>query len=76
MGQETAIEARERLIKEAAAKGELGLKLFARHYFAHVEGSGECVIQTASQLGEVIEELDEEFEHLDILLDELLESAT
>ncbi len=70
---ETGPEAKQRLIFETAAKGQLGLKLCARHYYAHAEGSGECIIRTAEQLGEVLEELDEEFNNFDNLLDELEE---
>lgn len=71
---ETGPEAKQRLIMETAARGELGLKLCARHYYAHMEGSGACIIRTAEQLGDVLEELDEEFDNLDNLLNELEES--
>ena len=68
---ETGPEAKQRLIFETATRGELGLKLCATHYYAHVEGSGACIIRTAERLGEVLEELGEEFDNLDNLLDEL-----
>ena len=71
---ETGPEAKQRLIFETAVRGEYGLKLCERHYFAHVEGCGECIIQTAGQLAEVMQEIDEEFDNLDNLLDELKES--
>ena len=73
---ETGPEAKARLIKEAAVRGNFGLKLCERHYFAHVEGNGACIIRTAEQLADVLEELDEEFDNLDNLLDELEESLT
>lgn len=71
---ETGPEAKARLIYETAAKGEFGLKLCERHYFAHIEGCNECILRTAEQLSDVLVELDEEFDHPDNLLDELKES--
>jgi len=72
---ETGPEAKQRLILDAAIKGELGLKLCEKHYFAHIEGSPECIIRTAEQLSDVLEELEEEFENLGLLLDELEEKT-
>ena len=56
---ETGLEAKQRLIMETAAKGELGFKLCERHYFAHAEGGSECVMQTAWQLKEFLGLFDE-----------------
>jgi hypothetical protein len=72
---ETGPEAKARLIRETAMKGELGLKLCERHYYAHVEDSPQCIIRTAEQLSDVLVELNEEFDHLDNLLLELEESV-
>ncbi len=72
---ETGIEAKQRLIRDAAIRGDFGLKLCEKHYYAHVEGSGQCIIRTAEQLDDVLEELNEEFDNLDNLLDELEESV-
>jgi len=47
---ETGPEMKQRLIFETAAKGELGLKLCARHYYLHAEGSPACMFQNASDL--------------------------
>ena len=71
---ETGPEAKKRLILEAATRGDYGLKLCERHYYAHVEGSPACIFRTAQQFGDVLEELFEEFDNLDNLLDELEES--
>ena len=78
MGEyETGPEAKQRLISEIATKGELGLKLCERHYFQHVEGSGACVVRTAEQfydfLDELPERLDEESDILASLVDQLEE---
>ena len=44
---ENSIEFKKRLIFEAAAIGEyLDLKLCAKHYYLHIEGSPECAMQT------------------------------
>ena len=65
---ETGPEAKRRLILESASKGEFELKLCERHYFAHVEGCNECVVQTASEFFEFLETLPEEIDaELDIL---------
>lgn len=73
MVYETGPEAKQRLMLETAAKGELGLKLCERHYFQHIEGSLQCIIRTAEQLNDCLTELDEEFDTLDSLIDQLEE---
>ena len=72
---ETGPSAKERLIFEAAIKRELGFKLCERHYYSHVEGSQSCIFRTVEQLDDVLEELNEEFDLLDGLLDELIKPA-
>jgi hypothetical protein len=56
---ETGPEAKQRLILDAAAHGLYGLRLCRRHYFAHVEGSGQCILQTAREFNEVFGIFDE-----------------
>lgn len=56
---ETGPEFKRRLIFEAAVRGEFGLKLCERHYFAHVEGSPECIMQSARQFNEFFGIFDE-----------------
>ena len=68
---ETGPEAKARLIYETATKGELELRLCERHYFAHVEGGPACIFRTSQDLGDVLEELEQEFDYLDGLLDQL-----
>ena len=74
---ETGPEAKARLLLETATKGELGLKLCERHYFAHIEGSSECVFQTAQQFNDFLdkfpEKIDDELDNLDNLVTELEE---
>lgn len=71
MVYETGPEAKQRLMLETATKGELGLKLCERHYFQHLEGSPQCIIRTAEQFNDCLTELEEEFDILDSLLDQL-----
>ncbi len=72
---ETGPQAKARLMLETATKGELGFKLCERHYYAHVEGSQECVIQNAREFGEFLndlpERIDEELDLLDSLVAQL-----
>ena len=50
MNSETGPEMKQRLTFETAAKRELGLKLCAKHYYLHVEGSNECMFQTGTDM--------------------------
>jgi hypothetical protein len=56
---ETGPEAKQRAILNSAIRGEFGLKLCAKHYFAHIEGSDECILQTARQVNEFFGIFDE-----------------
>ena len=65
---ETGVEAKARLIREAAMRGEFGLKLCERHYCAHVEGSGVCIIRTEEEFLDFLDELPDKIDQeLDIL---------
>jgi len=48
---ETGPEAKKRLMLESAARGDFGLKLCEKHYFAHIEGSPACHYQSLLQMG-------------------------
>ena len=72
---ETGVEAKARLILEAATRGEFGLKLCERHYFTHVEGSGQCIYRTAEEFFDFLDELpdkiDQELDILESCIEEL-----
>lgn len=57
---ETGVEAKARLIKDAATRGEFGMKLCERHYYAHVEG-----------MDELPEKIDQELDTLDNCIEQL-----
>jgi hypothetical protein len=48
-----------RMLLDAAIKGECGLKLCKKHYFAHIEGSNECIIQNTKEFNEFFGIFDE-----------------
>jgi hypothetical protein len=55
----TGFEFKQRMILDSAIKGELRLRLCRKHYFAHIEGSNECILQTARQFNEFFGIFDE-----------------
>lgn len=56
---ESGPEFKNRMLLDAAIKGECGLKLCSRHYFAHIEGSNECILQTTREFNEFFGIFDE-----------------
>lgn len=56
---ESGPEAKQRLILDAAIRGEFGLRLCQKHYYAHIEGSNECILQTTREYNEFFGIFDE-----------------